>query len=109
MRLTLELNETRPELIPDMKATLDGLQPEFQGYTEEMVVVAARVYTALMSEQECREAAAFFNSALGKKYVEAQPSIFVSITPALQQWRQSLSVRMFDRVRQEMKKKGHEL
>ena len=108
-QINMTVTQTRPDLIPDMKATLDALQPEFMQYGDEMIGVAARVYTALLSEQECRDAAAFFNSPLGKKYVEAQPSIFVSITPALDQWRKSMSVRRYERVSAEMKKKGHEL
>lgn len=107
--LNQTVTRTRPELIPDMKAVLDALQGEFYGYTKEMTETSARVYTALLTEVECSQAVTFFRSDSGRKYVDAQPSIFANIGPALEIWNKSLSVRMFDRVREEMRKKGHEL
>ena len=105
-QINVNVTRTRPELVADMKTTLDALQPEFQGYSSEMVDVAARVITALMTEQQCKDAAAFFHTPAGVAYVDAQPSVFANMTPILEQWSQQLSVRMLDRVRVEMKKKG---
>jgi len=62
-----------------------------------------------MSEQECKDSLAFFNSAVGKKYVEVQPTIFANVGPVVEQWSTSISARMLERVRVEMKKKGHEM
>ena len=103
------VTRTRPELINDMKVVLDALQPEFLAYSGEMVESAARVYTALLNEAECKEAVAFFSSKVGTKYVEAQPTMYANISPALENWNKVVSVRMFERVRAEMKKKGHEI
>jgi hypothetical protein len=103
------VTRTRPELIPDMKTVLDALQPEFLKYADEMVESAARVYTALLNEAECKEAVAFFSSKVGTKYVDAQPTMYANISPALENWNKVVSVRRFDRVRAEMKKKGHDI
>jgi hypothetical protein len=103
------VTRTRPELANDMRAVLIALQPEFFGYADEIVESAARVYTALIKEDECKEIVAFFNSKVGMKYVEVQPSIYANMTPAIENWQRNLSVRILDRVRAEMKKKGHEL
>jgi hypothetical protein len=103
------VTRTRPELIPDMKSVLDALQPEFMKYADEMTESAARVYTALLNEAECKEALTFFSSKVGEKYVNAQPTMYANIAPALENWNKVVSVRMFDRVREEMKKKGHEI
>ena len=100
---------TRPDLIPDMKATLDGLGPEFNKSAEEMFDRAARIYTAIMTEQECKDALAFFKSPVGMKFVNEQPTIIGNMTPAIQNWSKQLSVKMFERVREEMKKKGHDI
>src|SRR5665647_424676 len=80
------VTRTRPDLIPDMKVVLDGLQPEFMKYADEMVESAARVYTALLNEAECKEAVAFFGSKIGEKYVNAQPTMYANIAPALENW-----------------------
>ena len=103
------VTRTRPELANDLRAVLIALQPELFGYADEIVDSAARVYTALLKEDECKEIVAFFNSKMGMKYVEVQPSIYANMTPAIDNWQRNLSVKIFDRVRAEMKKKGHEL
>ena len=108
-KLNANLSQTRPEIARDLKATLDALQPEFATYNEDIVTFAGVVYTTLMSEQECKDAVAFFNSPIGKKFVDAQPAVFANMGPAMGEWSKSVSVRMMDRVRAEMKKKGHEL
>jgi hypothetical protein len=100
---------TRPELIPDMKTVLDSLQPEFMKYADDMTESAARVYTALLNEAECKDALAFFASAVGEKYVNAQPTMYANIAPALENWNKVVSARMLNRVREEMKKKGHDI
>ncbi len=108
-KLNANLAQTRPEIARDLKATLDALQPEFAAYNEDIVTFAGVVYTTLMSEQECKDALAFFNSPIGKKYVDVQPGVFANMGPAMGEWSKSVSVRMMDRVRVEMKKKGHDL
>jgi hypothetical protein len=100
---------TRPELAADMKTVLEGLQNEFFGYTGEMIDYAARLYTALLTEPECKDALAFFQSPVGKKYTDMQPTVFANVSPALESWNKQLSVRIYARVREEMKKKGHEM
>ena len=108
-KLNANFGQTRPEIAKDLKATLDALQPELSLYTDEMIDFAGRVYTTTLSEQECKDALAFFNSPIGKKYVDSQPAIFGSLGPAMGDWSKSVSVRMMDRVRAEMKKKGLDL
>ena len=109
MKLNANLSQTRPEIARDLKATLEALQPEFSQYSDDIVNFAGLVYTTLFSEQECTEALAFFASPVGKKYVQTQPTIFANLGPAMGEWTKVISVRMMDRVRAEMKKKGHEL
>ena len=103
------VTRTRPELMAPMKTTLDALEKEFLGYADELVDPAARVYTALLSEQECKDAAAFFKSPTGTKYIDSQPSIFANLTPMMEAWSKQLSVKIYERTREEMKKKGHDI
>lgn len=108
-QINTTITQTRPELIADMKATLDELRPEFGKLPEEMFNNAARIYTAVMTEQECKDAVAFFRGPVGKKFIDVQPTIIGNLNPMIQRWQQQMSVKMMDRVREEMKKKGHEL
>jgi hypothetical protein len=105
-QLNATVTRTRPELTNEMKATLDRLQPEFMKLTEDMIVNATRIYTALMNEQECKDTLTFFNSPIGTKFVALQPIIFANISDVMEPWTKHLSQVMYEMVRTELKKKN---
>jgi hypothetical protein len=102
------LTRTRPEMTKDLGETLKELTPEFDKKIDDMVDIAAHIYARHMSEDELKATAAFFNSPVGKKYVEAQPVMLDEVVVAMQSWWQQISNYMMSRVRQEMIKKGHQ-
>jgi len=103
------LTRTRPELTQDLKVVLAGLAPEFNKRVDEMIDSAARLYATRLTEQQLKDAAAFFKSPSGVAYVQAQPALMGDLFPAMQSWQKQLSEDMVTRIRAEMKKKGHEL
>jgi hypothetical protein len=103
------LTETRPELIEDLKAVFASLRPEFDKQADEMTDIAAQIFAKHLSEPELKAANAFFASVAGKAYVAAQPDILTDIVTAMQGWQGKLSTDMMTRVREEMKKKGHDI
>ena len=112
--LLRELNgnvtRTRPELLADMnKVMTDTIVPEFTKRTAEMTDQAARIVAASMSDDELKQTVAFLKTPAGKKYVDMQPQVMSSLIASLDAWNRQLSVEMMDRVRVEMKKKGHDL
>ncbi|MCW6510737.1 DUF2059 domain-containing protein [Lichenifustis flavocetrariae] len=102
------LTRTRPELKANLTAVVAKLQPEFLKKGDEMIDMAARIYARHMSETELEQAAAFFNSPVGKKYVEVQPAMLDEVVVAMQTWTQTLSTYMMTRVHDEMKAKGQD-
>jgi hypothetical protein len=100
---------TRPELINDMRIVLNGLQPELMQSTDKIINGAANIFAALMNEQELKDADGFFTSATGKKYVDLQPTLFANLGPMMEGWSREISVTFMARVREEMKKKGHDI
>ena len=108
-RLTNTFTQTRPELAPDLAAVLVEIKPEFDKRTDQMIDTAAHIFVRLMTEQEVTTAVAFFKSDVGKKYVQVQPIFFNEVINAMQDWQQQMSQDMVARVREEMKKKGHDL
>ena len=108
-QIDMNVGGTRPELSQDLKTTLKELAPEFGKWPEEMLERAARIYTAVLTEQECKDALAFFQSPVGRKFIDVQPTVIGNLTPAIQQWTSEVSVRMMDRVREAMAKKGHQM
>jgi hypothetical protein len=104
--LERNVTTTRPELKDSLHATLVALEPEFSKTEQGVIDGAARILAKYMNEQELKDTAAFFASASGKKYVEAQPLAFNEIIGVVQTWRQRLSTDVLARARAEMKKKG---
>lgn len=102
------LTRTRPELKTNLQATLTKLEPEFAKKGDEMTDVAAKIYARRMSQAELDQAAAFFDSPVGKKYVEVQPAMLDEVVVAMQTWTQTLSSYMMQRVHEEMKAKGQD-
>ena len=74
-----------------------------------MIEQSAKIYATLLSEKEIDAVLAFFNSEAGRKYVGAQPLFLNQLVSGMQAWQQKISINMMARVRQEMKKKGHDL
>jgi hypothetical protein len=103
------LAQTRPELSHDLSAVLAQIKPEFDKQVDEMIDLAAQIYVKQMSEPDLKTAVAFFESPAGKKYVETQPAFVSEIVTAMQGWQGKLSTDMMTRVREEMKKRGHEI
>ncbi len=108
-QITQTLTQTRPELSADLKKVLAEQRPEFEKQIDEIMNTAASILARRMNEKELTDTAAFFKSASGKKYVETQPASLDELVVALQGWSQKLSTIMFEKVRAEMKKKGHDL
>jgi hypothetical protein len=91
-----------------MRATLTSLEPEFSKLPNEIIDAAANMYAGVMTEQECKEAAAFFKTPSGQKYVNKQSAIVAELQPLSADWANRISTMMFNRVHDEMKKKGYE-
>jgi uncharacterized protein len=108
-QIGLTLSRTRPEVVSDLNAVLANLKPEFDKKVDEMIDSAAKLYAQRLSQKELEDVAAFFKSASGRKYVGSQPILMNDMFVAMQAWSQKISVDMMTRVREEMRKKGHEL
>ena len=100
--------QSRPELARDTDAVLEKLRPEFERQSDEMIDQSARIYATLLSEKDIDAILAFFDSGAGKKYVGAQPLFLNQLVSGMQAWQQKISINMMTRVREEMKKKGHD-
>lgn len=108
-QIGITLTQARPDVVHDMNVVLTDLKPEFDKQSEEMIDQSARIYATLLSEKEIDAVLGFFNSEAGRKYVGAQPLFLNQLVSGMQAWQQKISINMMARVRQEMKKKGHDL
>ena len=102
-------SRTRPDIIKDMEEALKLISVELAGQPAKMIDVAAALYAVRMSEAELKETATYFKSAAGKKYVGSQGQILNELFTQMQVFSQTLGNVMVDRLREELRKKGHQI
>jgi hypothetical protein len=107
-QLAATVTSTRPDLTADLNIVLQQLAPEFDQQSDAMINDAARIYASAMTEQDLKDSVDFFNSPVGKRYVDSEPLIITNVDAVMTQWSQEVSRDMMDRVRAEMEKKGHD-
>lgn len=96
--LSKDLNEVAAQIRTD-------LQPRFGELTDEV----ARLYAQNFTEQELKDVVAFYKTPAGKKLLMQQPKIIDSSMKFAQEWANRLSDQVIARMREELKKRGHQL
>ena len=96
--LAKDLNEIAAKMRKD-------LQPRFAEVTNEI----ARLYATHFTEQELKAILAFYRSPVGKKMLAQQPVVVNSSMKFAQDWANKLSEQVTSKMRDELKKKGHNL
>jgi hypothetical protein len=85
------------------------LRSKFAPRRQEMVNDFATLYARRFSESEMKEAIAFYRSPVGKKFAAEEPAVVDQGLEHIQSISSRLSQEVFNRMRAEMKKKGHDL
>lgn len=100
---------TRPEISADLNAVLDSLKPELEERKNDILNNAARILAARINEETLIQIRDFFRSTAGQQYVATQPLVLDDLFSALNTWVGDVSAFLISRVREEMRKKGHEI
>jgi hypothetical protein len=108
-QLRATISRQRPELIRDMEESLKPIIVELSKQTDPIMAVASRLFAARMTEPELKEVGAFFKTAAGQKYVNVQGPMLNELFTEMQVFSQTMGNIMMDRLREEMRKKGHQL
>lgn len=106
---TQQLLTTRPEAAKDAKAVIEELRPEAQKRADEMTRIAAEIFAKKITEPDLKEAAAFFKSAVGQRYLKLRSDAMNEVFDLMQPWSVQTSTYLFDRFSQEMRKRGYQL
>lgn len=93
-----DLNEVAAKLRTD-------LTPRFSELNNEM----ATFYATEFTEAELKDIVAFYQSPAGKKLLDRQPIVIDRSMKFAQDWANKLSGEVIGKMREEMKKKGHQL
>jgi len=101
--------QTNPGLTKDLQEVSTQLRNEYQPRVGEMTNEIVQLYAQRFSEQELKDANAFYKSPAGKKMLAEEPRILDATYARLQQWAMQFQGEVMNRVRAEMKKRGHNL
>ena len=101
--------QTNPMLSRELNEVAAQLRVEYAPRSAQLMDQTARLYAQAFTEQELKDALAFYKSPLGRKIVAQEPLIFDDSLHRVQQWANQLSEEVMNRMRAEMKKKGHDL
>lgn len=100
---------TRPEISTDLNAVLDALKPELEERKNDILNTAARILALRLNEETLVQIRDFFRSTAGQQYVATQPLVLDDLFSALNTWVGDVSAFLISRVREEMRKRGHEI
>jgi uncharacterized protein len=100
---------TNPALSKDLNEVAGKLRTEYAAKSAELLNEAARLYAARFSEQELKDALAFYKTPLGRKMLNEEPAILDQSLKSAQTWANKLSDEVIRKMRAETKKKGHDI
>jgi hypothetical protein len=93
----------------DINEVTAQMHKEFDGRSSEMVDTAARAYASHFTEPELKQILAFYQSPVGQKMVAEEPKAIEDSMSGAATWADNLSVDVMNRMRAEMKKRGHDM
>ena len=103
-----EVLATRPELRDPLNDALKAITPEFDKGETLVLDDLAKFLATQMTEQELKDAAAFYESPVGKKATNAEGLLSAYAAKLVGAWRDQMSTDMPDRLHAELKKTGHD-
>jgi len=85
------------------------LHKEFDGRSSELIDRTAQLYASGFTEPELKQVLTFYQSPLGQKMLVEEPKILDESLQQANAWADNLSVDIMSRLREEMKKRGHDI
>lgn len=101
--------QQNPGLSKDLNEISAKLKAELNPRLEELNVEMARIYATRFTETELKEIMAFYGSPTGKKMLIEQPQAAELSLKFAQDWSIKLSDEVVGKMREELKKRGHNL
>jgi hypothetical protein len=101
--------QTNPMLGKDLNEVATKMRAEYAPRGAEVLNDVAKLYASRFTEQELKDALAFYKSPLGRKMVTEEPNILDQSMRNAQNWANRLSEEVINKMRAEMKKRGHDI
>jgi hypothetical protein len=101
--------QTNPMLSKDLNEVAAKLRADLAPRTSELLTETARRYTGRFTEQELKDALAFYKSPLGHKLLVEEPGIADQSMRSMASWADKLAEEVVSKMRAEMRKRGHDI
>jgi len=101
------LLQINPNLSKDLTQIAQQLTKELSPRRAEMQQALARVYAQHFTEQELKDALAFYKTPLGKKLIAEEPKALEASMKAADDWSKKFAEEVVTKMRAEMRKRGH--
>jgi hypothetical protein len=100
---------TNPGLAKDLNETAALLRKEFESRTGQPFEEIARTFAERFTEDELKQAVAFYRTPLGQKLVDWETRALEEGMTRAQTWANRFSEEVIARMRAEMRKRGHNI
>jgi uncharacterized protein len=101
--------QTNPMLGKDLNEIAAKLRADLAPRGAEVLTETARLYAVRFTEQELKDALAFYKSALGRKLLVEEPTIADESMRSASRWADKFSEEVIGKMRAEMRKRGHDI
>ena len=103
------LVQVNPTAASDLEPIAQRLRKDLQPRLTEVHDEIARGYAEQFTVAELKELLTFYKSPLGKKVIEGEPKALDTASGRVEAWAEKLASEVTATMRNEMKKKGHNL
>jgi hypothetical protein len=93
----------------DLNEVAANLQKAYAPRVDELVDMAARIYASHFTEAELKQLLAFYQSPVGRKAITEEPKALDESMASGGNWGDALADEVVVKIRDEMKKRGHDL
>ena len=99
--------QQNPDLAGDLNAVAAELRKELAPRVSELTNHVAELYAQRFTEAEMKQILAFYTSPVGRKYQQQLPQIVQNSGRFAHDWANKLSDQVIEKMREDMKKRGH--
>jgi hypothetical protein len=101
--------QNNPNLARELDSVAQKLAADFAPRKAEMQQELTRIYASHFTEQELKDALAFYKTPLGKKLISEEPKALEESMKAADDWSRRLAAEVDAKFRAEMQRRGHNL
>lgn len=103
------LLQMNPSLFKDLEAVAADLRKEYAPRLQALRQDVVKIYASRFTEQELKDTLTFYKSPLGKKLFTEEPAFVERTMSTAQDWAVKLNEETLQRMRAELRKRGHAL